>query len=235
MPLSLPNAGGAFELAWGSALRASHFLLLRQKKVSKEKATPGFAVPFGDSPALLETGGATPRVLLRDAAHHSGRCGTRPCGPQTVLGLFPPASPLLGAPHGDPKGVSAQRANAQFRRRHSGESRNPEKPRHWTPAFAGVTGQSANAQSTDGLPGPLRGAEQRRNAGGSRRGLSEGRRPEFRSRPAFRVAQGTPEGGTDPGSPFLCLLSFGEAKESKTPRKGGTNSQSNPHHTPETP
>jgi len=40
-----------------SALRASHFLLLRQKKVSKEKATPGCAVGFADSPALLETPG----------------------------------------------------------------------------------------------------------------------------------------------------------------------------------
>ena len=40
-----------------SALRASYFLLLRQKKVSKEKATPGCAVGFADFPALLETGG----------------------------------------------------------------------------------------------------------------------------------------------------------------------------------
>ena len=76
--------------------------------------------------------------------------------------------------------------------------------------------------TTDALPGPLGGAEQRRRAGGLRRGLSEGRSPEFRSRPALRVAQGTGVAGTDPGSPFLCLLSFGEAKESKTPRKGGT-------------
>ena len=68
--------------------------------------------------------------------------------------------------------------------------------------------------SVDALPGPLRGTDQRRNAGGLRRGLSEGRSPEFRSRPAFRVAQGTGAAGTDPGSPFLCLLSFGEAKES---------------------
>gem|GEM_PF-2377009 len=68
--------------------------------------------------------------------------------------------------------------------------------------------------ASDGLPGPLGGAEQRRKAGGSRRGLSEGRRPEFRSRPACRVAQGTRAAGADPGSPFLWLLSFGEAKES---------------------
>ena len=60
------------------------------------------------------------------------------------------------------------------------------------------------------------------------RGLSEGRSPEFRSPRQRRVAQGTGAAGTEPGSPFLCLLSFGEAKESKTPRKGGTHRKSNP-------
>src|SRR5574343_260517 len=35
------------------------------------------------------------------------------------------------------------------------------------------------------------------------------------SRRAFRVAQGPGAAGTAPGSPFLCLLSFCEAKESK--------------------
>jgi len=120
----------------------AYFLLLRQKKVAKEKATPGYAVGCADFPALLETGGG---------------CGTRPYEPQTVLAPFPPASPLLGAPHGDPKGVPAQRANAQ---------------------------------STVGLPGPLRGAEQRRRAGGSRLALSEPQ-ASLASRPGCRVAQGT--------------------------------------------
>ena len=40
-------------------------------------------------------------------------------------------------------------------------------------------------------PSPSCSAEQRSGAGGSRRGLSEGQRPEFRSRPASRVAQGS--------------------------------------------
>ena len=67
----------------------AYFLLLRQKKVAKEKATPGYAVGCADSPALLEAPG-TPRVLPRTAAHCSGRgCGTRPCGPQTVLAEGP--------------------------------------------------------------------------------------------------------------------------------------------------
>ena len=42
-----------------------------------------------------------------------------------------------------------------------------------------------------GFFSPSCSAEQRSGAGGSRRGLSEGRRPEFRSRPASRVAQGS--------------------------------------------
>ncbi len=46
------------------------------------------------------------------------------------------------------------------------------------------------------------------------RGLSEGRSPEFRSPRQRRVAQGTRTAGADAGSPFLCGLSFGEAKES---------------------
>ena len=74
----------------------------------------------------------------------------------------------------------------------------------------------------DGLPGPLGGAEQRRNAGGSRRALFEGRSPELRSRPAFRVAQGTGAAGTDPGSPSSLLTFFlATQEESKTPVNGG--------------
>jgi len=73
----------------------------------------------------------------------------------------------------------------------------------------------------DASPGPLRGAEQRR--GWRIKGEDCLRaQPEFRSPRQSRVAQGTGAAGTDPGSPFLCLLSFGEAKESETPRKGGT-------------
>ena len=41
------------------------------------------------------------------------------------------------------------------------------------------------------FPPPSCSAEQRRRAGGSRRGLFEGQSPEFRSRPACRVAQGS--------------------------------------------
>jgi hypothetical protein len=62
---------------------------------------------------------------------------------------------------------------------------------------------------------PSCSAEQRSGAGGCRRALSEGQRPELRSRPAARVAQGSRQRRPrNAGSPFLWLLSFGEAKES---------------------
>ena len=41
----------------GFRLRAAYFFLLRQKKVSKEKATPGYAVGWADFPALLDKPG----------------------------------------------------------------------------------------------------------------------------------------------------------------------------------
>ena len=172
----------------------TYFLLLRQKKVAKEKATPGCAVGYANFPALLE---------------EPGGCGTRGYAPQTVLAESP-----------RPFSV-ARRA-----------TRGPKNGR--TQAFGekiecyGAPGKKAknhpSIQTPDAFPGPLKGAEQRRNAGGFWLALSEPQ-ASLASRPAFRVAQGT---GRSPaphqGSPFLCLLSFGEAKESKQ-RKGGTPSQ----------
>jgi hypothetical protein len=121
----------------------AYFLLLRQKKVANEKATPGCAVGCADSPALLGTGGG---------------CGTRGYASQTVLALFPPAPVLLGAPHGDPKDVAALPVSGNM-----GCCGRPSK-------------KAKNAErrlSRDGFPGPLRGAEQRRRAGGSRLALFE--------------------------------------------------------------
>ena len=52
----------------------AYFLLLRQKKVAKEKATPRYAVGCADSPALLVK---------------PGGCATRGDAPQTVLADCP--------------------------------------------------------------------------------------------------------------------------------------------------
>jgi hypothetical protein len=62
------------------------FLLSCQEKEGKEKARPVRRRSLCErSPALLGRGGG---------------CGTRPCGAQTVLALFPPRPRLLGASQG---------------------------------------------------------------------------------------------------------------------------------------
>ena len=82
------------------------------------------------------------------------------------------------------------------------------------PGFEVYRQSSTAVSSWAGFGVPLRGAEQRRRAGGLRLALSEPQ-ASLASRPERRVAQGT---GRSPaltwGSPFLWLLSFGEAKES---------------------
>jgi len=171
-----------------SALEArAYFLLLRQKKVAKEKATPGSAPGCARFPALLGTPG-TPRALPRDAKHRSGRgCATRSFGPQTVLADCP-------------------RRSCVARRL----PRGPEnRPYSWRlPVELGrLSGPRVQRRATE------KPAEKGR-------GLSEGRRPEFRRPRRLRVAQGSPRRGPrNPGSPFLWLLSFGEAKESTLANK----------------
>jgi len=200
----------------------AYFLLLRQKKVAKEKATPGSA-PFGFLPLLGEPGG------LPELA-----CGSN------MASRLPPArlrcsAPLMGTPkasvlerfaeksdsHGQPEKTAK---NEIHRRRSPAQTPSLPRTRESIPLLdSRLRGNDgATAQARDGLPGPLEGAEQRRKAGGLRRGLFEGRSPEFRSRPAFRVAQGTGAAGTDPGSPSSLLTFFlAKQEESKTRLKRG--------------
>ena len=178
--------------AWGSALRASHFLLLRQKKVSKEKATPGSAPLRGSLRYSALAGaaelGATPLKQSSPFFRQRLRCSAPLKGARTTSRLNRLAAVVACC------------------------GRQPKKGKN----------QNGTLSTPDGLPGPLRGAEQRRNAGGSRRGLSEGRSPEFRSRPAFRVAQGTGVAGTDPGVAFS-LATFFWANKRKYARPQGGN------------
>jgi len=167
-----------------SALLAGVLFLASPRKSSQKEGDPRVGAGLRPVPC---------------ATRQAGRLAKLACGSNNASRL-PPAYLRCSAPlRGTRKASRNQTASAE-----QNATVSPKKcPKSKKPSSA-----------TEGLPGPLRGAEQRRKAGGSRRGLFEGRRPEFRSRPAFRVAQGTPEGGADPGSPFLWLLSFGEAKES---------------------
>ncbi len=71
-PFSLGAVG--FAEPWGSALRACNFLLLRQEKVTKEKATPGSTPGVARSLALLGLPGGS----LNSPAAQT----TRPEGPR---------------------------------------------------------------------------------------------------------------------------------------------------------
>ena len=175
--------GNRFSELMGSALGArAYFILLRQKKVAKEKATPGSA-PL--------------RVSLRYSA------GRAPCQNSPAAQAMREKITCCGRPPKKGKNQNQQNAN------------------------------SARAF----FPGPLRGAEQRRSAGGSRRALFEGRSPELRSRalsdaahreevllgcPAFRVAQGTGAAGTDPGVAFSLATFFWPHKKSTPASKAET-------------
>ena len=195
----------------------AYFFLLRQEKVAKKKATPGSAPGYARSLALLGSPG-TPRVLPRAASHRSGRGLLNSPAAQTTQAEGPRPACVAQRLSWGPKSVTERWLC----------------PRKKRSVFCGQLLEKAKNRfhrfSRGALPGPLGGAEQRRSAGGLRRALFEGRSPELRSRPAFRVAQGTPEGGADPGSPFLCLLSFGEAKESETPRKAENSRKTTAQH-----
>jgi|GEM_PF-1301502 len=199
----------------------AYFLLLRQKKVAKEKATPGYAVGVADSPALLKG---------------PGGCGTRPCGPQTVLAEGPrPFSVARRSTWGSGKASRNDGSTQEEKRKNLVFNGRPlETAKNHLHQFGG-----------DAFRVPLGGAEQRRLAGGFGLRLSEPQ-ASLASRPACRVAQGT---GQRPaptrGSPSS-LATFFLAKQeestparkaepsrqastaspvSETPRKGGTPTQ----------
>ena len=183
--MRLPLVGHGFPPCW-----RAYFLLLRQKKVAKEKANPGCAVGCADSPALLEAGGG---------------CGTR------------------AAPSNSPRPFSASFCVARRSTRVPKGGANQAGCR-----LLGCCGQPEKkpkikscSPNTNALPGPLRGAEQRRGAGGSRLALSEPQ-ASFASRPAHRVAQGTRNAGTDPGVAFSLATFFWRSKRKYARQQGGT-------------
>ncbi len=187
----------------------AYFLLLRQKKVAIEKATPG-AAPFGFLALLGRPG--TPRVLPRAASHRSGRALPELACGSDKASRNPPARLRCSAPS-----TGTRKASVGNRRR---EKRGSHGQLEKT-AKIQIANSGTQAQPRIVSPGPLRGAEQRR--GWREKGEDCLRaQPEFRSPRQLQVAQGTGAAGTDPGSPSFCLLFLGEARKSETPRKGGT-------------
>ena len=183
----------------------AYFFLLRQEKVAKKKATPRSA-PCGFLPLLGEPGG----------------CGTR-ATPSNSPRRLPPArlrcsAPLMGT-------RKASTGNQRSLNCHCYGQ--PEKKPKIEILRSGV--DALLLPLTRGRPGgglvsgPLERCRATQAGAEKGRALFEG---------VARVAQpprqtssaGNPK-GTDPGSPSFCLLFLGEARKSKTPRKGGTPSQ----------
>jgi len=143
------------------------------------------------------------------ATRQAGRLAKLACGSDNASRL-PPARLRCSAPLKGAREASSLNENGQELQSCGGQGKTAKNAEH--------------RSSTEVFPGPLEGAEQRR--GWWKKGEHCLRaKPELRRPRQSRVAQGARVAGTDPGSPFLCLLSFGEAKESETPRKGGTHRQ----------
>jgi hypothetical protein len=190
---------------------ASYFLLLRQKKVSKEKATLG-RCRLRRFPALLGSGGG---------------CGTR-ASPSDSPRPFS-ASPCVARhlSRGPVKRPVLELGclNNRF---------------HFWPFFPVDRGNrflTLHRSSPDAFGVPVEGAEQRRRAGGLRLALSEPQ-ASLASRPACRVAQGTGEAGAAPGVAF-CLRQrrtpplatfFWRSKRKYARQQGGTPCQLSEKH-----
>ena len=179
-----------------------------KKKVSKEEGDPG-SVPAAPVPCAtrfgrgLRNSGLKPLKQCSPFFRPSLRCSAPPKGP--------------GKPSGAEKGVATMSAGAKAE----------------VLIFGLFSRSTATGQffqlclSRDVFRAPLRGAEQRRNAGGFRLALSEPQ-ASLASRPAFRVAQGTGVAGTDPGVAFSLATFFWRSKRKYARQQGGTPCQSKP-------
>ena len=168
----------------------AYFLLFAQKKVAKEKVTPGSAPGCARSLALL----GTPGGWLNSPAAQTppADCPRRTCVAQR-LSRGPANHPYTERPS----------LNLSHRRKPVSSALNDGVEIEHLPVEPGrLSGPHVERRATQAM------AEKGR-------GLSEGRSPEFRSPRQRRVAQGSRQRRPRSlGSPFLWLLSFGEAKES---------------------
>ncbi len=176
----------SYSQAGGSALEArAYFLLLRQKKVAKEKATLGRR-PLRGSLALLGTPGG-----------------------------------WLNSPSAQTPPADCPRHSCVAQRLSRGPVNHPcsERLSHRRKPVSSALNDGVEIEHLPVEPRRLSGPRVQRRAteksAEKGRGLSEARRAEFRRPRRLRVAQGSWRSQPlNPGSPFLWLLSFGEAKES---------------------
>ncbi len=177
-----------------SPRRATHFLLLRQKKVSKEKAT------------LLSASLRFAAGNLR-CSRFAGSRRTRFA--QTAASPDPRNAPLLGAARRDGEKTGHRFARPQCQL---------QQPIPTTAALrAAVAWWPSEAKARLVCP-PLcmrRGAE--RFADQGRSCLSEASSAGPAKREHRRLPRSAAKGSQTVGSPFFCLRFFGEAKKSRSP------------------
>ena len=190
-----------------SPLRATYFLLLRQKNVSKEKAT------------LLS---ATLRCATGNlrCSRFAGSRRTRFA--QTAASPCPRNAALLGAARRDLQRQAfaalgtQDTAGHRFARRAKSQQHLTTNSRLTREACQPFGPSEAMARSVSTPLCLRRGAQRFADQGSPLFERSEfGRDPAKREH--RRLPRSAAQGSQTVGSPFLCLRSFGEAKESKSP------------------
>jgi hypothetical protein len=207
-----------------SPRQATYFLLLRQKKVSKEKATPLSATlrfATGNLRCSRFAGSRRTRFAQTAASPDprnapllgAARRALEPTGPslRSALGAgraFAALGPGTVGDRGDGEGRCHSHSHSH--------SQQPCQPLQAQSACSGLVAERSNGPC--GFPIPSGRAEERSVSRiRARPCLSEASLGET---PRNVSTAGCPQrsGGTQTvGSPFLCLLSFGEAKESRSP------------------
>ena len=177
-----------------SALRAGVLSFASPKESSQRKGDPRVGARYA-GPLRYSAGRAAAQL---------GAAPLKQCSPKA------PGQPaLLSASQGDGEASQGNGSAQEETKRCFFGGRPLENGQNHFERFGG-----------DAFPGPhveRRATELMADKG---RGLSEGRSPEFRSPRQQRVAQGSRQRRPRSlGSPFLWLLSFGEAKESTPARK----------------
>ncbi|SEL80814.1 hypothetical protein SAMN05518845_111204 [Variovorax sp. YR750] len=200
-----------------SPRRATYFLLLRQKKVGKEKAT------------LLSVSLRFAAGNLRCSAQEGVR---RTRFAQTAAALIPPAPALLGTARREWNAPSLRSATEQplqafaslggaLRPRGFAKPDSPFQAQRARSACCALVAERSKGPCVSTPLWLRRGAE--RFADQGRSCLSEASSADPAKREHRRLPRSEAQGSQTVGSPFFCLRFFGEAKKSRSaagPRPG---------------
>jgi hypothetical protein len=199
----------------GVARRASNFLLLRQKKVTKEKATPSLRPLRGAKGQTCV--GAVAGCAVELALRCARRSDSHGESVHEAWALRRPCHPATAPPQAQPAGVGSQTSNSRTATRAIAALGRACAARGACARELGPSAAEARVDVWFPLPLWMRRGAQGLADQGSR--LSE--RSEFERDPAKpehrRLPRSEAQGTQTVGSPFLWFLSFGDAKERDSP------------------